>query len=166
MMENIFGRWFAYVIDFAIAFIFIGFLICYISVFADYIQMFILQVGGDDKKPFNVIYLKLIEIPICLVMCMMKSPKILSQISAFALLFIVVTVITLVVFFIIFAARGKVDIVVNDKSLTLPFPNALDTAWPANIHTGYVILELIQRIPMFMPLYSAQPTLPVLLHDI
>lgn len=41
MMEHIFGKWFAYVIDFAIAFIFIGFLICYISVFADYIQMFI-----------------------------------------------------------------------------------------------------------------------------
>ena len=78
MMENIFGKWFAYVIDFAIAFIFIGFLICYISVFADYVQMFILQVGGDEEKPFDVIYLKLIEIPICVIMCMMKSPKILS----------------------------------------------------------------------------------------
>ena len=76
-------------------------------------------------------------------MCMMRSPKVLSQVSAFAIIIIVISVIAIVVFFVIYAVRGEVELVINNKSVTVPFPYIMDTAWPANTNTTYALLELI-----------------------
>lgn len=166
MLEEIFGRKFAYFIDGTIALTYLGYLTVYTSIYADYMQMFIQNVSGGKK--FKTEYLKLIIMPILLLQCCMKSPDAIAKVSAFAIFMIVATVLAITVYFIIYAARNETEIYFSDKDITkkIPFPKPMDTIWPANPHPGYAVLEVIQRFTLFMPLYGAQSSVSSIYYDL
>ena len=168
MMQNIFNKKVAYFLDFTFAFCNFGYLIVYVSIYADYMYTFIYNV--TNGKEFKQIYLKLIIVPVLIVFSLIRSMDAISKISAFTIILIFVAVIAIVVYWVIFLARGETEMMktIDGKvvDMTIPFPKFGDTAWPANKNGWYAFLEVIQRIPLYAPLYGAQASVPAMYHDL
>ncbi|KAH0570917.1 Solute carrier family protein [Spironucleus salmonicida] len=163
MIKSIFGNIVATIIDSCIAFMYCGYLVSYISICSDYLVVFIQAVSSYH---FNPIYMKICLFAPLAPLTMLSSPSALSNVSAFAIIFIVVTVFATFSYFIKGLQDTTTDIVINQVVSNIKLPNPLNLVAPAHKNPGYAFLEFIQRIPLFMPLFGCHASIPVLLHDL
>lgn len=156
LLTSLFGRVWANIFDFCIAFEQTGFLVCYISVIGDYLNVFIKNVADKD---FNTKYIKLICMPILALLSMLSSAKALSNVSAFAILCILMTVLSVAVYYFIGVSK-------NEQMDGSPLPAPGKLIGPAHKNGTYIFLEIVQRIPLFMPLYGGLASAPPLYVDL
>lgn len=76
MLQYMFGRGLAYFLDFCIAFNYVGYLVAYVSVIGDYMHQFIKNVSGGYE--FQVVYIKLIAVPVLFLLSAFGSLRIIS----------------------------------------------------------------------------------------
>jgi len=158
-MEDIFGRKAAYVIDFCVAFSYLGYLTVFVSIFSDYINQFITLVSKKDSG-IDVRIIKLVSIPILAGLSMFKSSDAIARASAFAIICIVITVVAIIVYFIIYASKGEYDMlaVSDDKKgekIHQIFPGPAKTLWPMRSDSYKGVLDVFKYLPLFMPLFGA-----------
>ena len=85
--------------DFTVVFSFIGFLVCYVSIFADYMLVFIITINNNwfIRPMLLMIAMGVVLIPLTL----LRSIDALVKISFLATLIIIAAVISTVIMFII-----------------------------------------------------------------
>lgn len=126
-------------------------------------HIFINAVSGYN---FNVIYLKLILLPFLFICTLFKKLTAISKAAAFAIVLIVAAVISIVIMYFIELSKGEVTYLNGEEVYTKSLPNPASLLWPAHKSAKWIIAELVERIPVFMPFYGAYATAPVILNEI
>lgn len=185
---TIFGKKIAMAMDICIVLMYTGLLVVYISICGDYIDICI---KGFSKKdpPFDPKVTKVIIGAVLIPTTILKSPAALSNISGFCILFVLVTVVSVFVYFIIALVKKRVDCnVVGITSSALykkaegngfkkpngtpnvghwePFPSPLFIYAPAHTEAWKAFLEIVRRISVFMPLFGCHASIAPLLFEL
>ena len=105
MVTGIFGKPAATVIDISMVVMYGGFLVSYVSIAGDYLKTFILAISHLRDEEVDVRLVKIGLLVVLAPLTAMGSPDALSKMSAFAIIFIVVTVISVCIFFFISLAQ-------------------------------------------------------------
>lgn len=92
------GKWVSILIDVAVCLEFVGYLICYVSVTADYFRLAIINFSGLDDEALKPYYFKIGFGILLFLLSLIKSLECFSRISSFSMVFICITVISVVVF--------------------------------------------------------------------
>ncbi|KAH0570572.1 Solute carrier family protein [Spironucleus salmonicida] len=158
LLTQLFGKVISIIIEAFIVFQYFGYLISYVSICADYTQIFIVSISNYS---FSTIYLKIIIFGMLTFFLIFKTLKSISNLSAAQQLFVVIAVVCVVVFYGIAVQAGETLININGTQSTIKLSNKGLLAKPVHTRGIYIFLEIIQRIPLFLPLFGCQASVPV-----
>lgn len=185
----IFGKKIAMAMDICIVLMYTGLLVVYISICGEYIDICIKGFSKKEKLPFDSKITKVIIGAVLIPTTILKSPTALSNISGFCILFVLITVISVFVYFII--ALVKKSVICNVEGITnselykeaiknsftpengnsnvgawKSFPNPLFIYAPVHKVGWKAFLEIVRRISVFMPLFGCHASIAPLLFEL
>ncbi|KAH0570521.1 Solute carrier family protein [Spironucleus salmonicida] len=162
LLTGLFGKVFSNIVEVFIVIQYLGYLTQYVSICADYINIFVLAVSNYN---FKTVYIKIIIFVVLSGFLVFKSLKAISNLSTAKQSFAAFAVICACIFLIIATKVGTTDININGVVSIIKLPSKRQLAVPIHVKGHYIFFEIMQRLPIFKAIYGCQASIPIVYNN-